>query len=101
MSAAARLLALPIRAYRRWISPALPDRCRFYPTCSYYAVEALRVHGAWKGAWLTLKRLGRCQPFHSGGFDPVPPDGGPSRRGQAACGAGQARTDEPEVTTND
>ena len=69
----ARVLTWPIVAYRRWISPALPDRCRFYPSCSAYAVEALSVHGARRGMWLTVKRLARCQPFHPGGFDPVPP----------------------------
>ncbi|ADD46100.1 membrane protein insertion efficiency factor YidD [Stackebrandtia nassauensis] len=69
---AARTLSWPIMAYRRWISPTLPARCRFYPSCSAYALEAVRVHGAVRGGWLSLKRLGRCQPFHSGGFDPVP-----------------------------
>lgn len=73
MSWPARALTAPIAVYRRWISPALPDRCRFYPSCSAYAVEALRVHGAARGIWLTIKRLARCQPFHPGGFDPVPP----------------------------
>ncbi|MFD0557588.1 hypothetical protein FB566_2865 [Stackebrandtia endophytica] len=72
MSVMARVLSWPVIAYRRWISPALPDRCRFYPTCSAYAVEAIQVHGAARGAWLTVKRLGRCHPFHAGGFDPVP-----------------------------
>lgn len=69
----ARLLMLPVIAYRRWVSPALPARCRFYPTCSTYAVEALRVHGAVRGAGLVVWRLLRCQPFHPGGYDPVPP----------------------------
>jgi putative membrane protein insertion efficiency factor len=69
----ARVLALPIIAYRRWISPALPARCRFYPSCSAYALEALAIHGAWKGLGLALWRLLRCQPFHPGGYDPVPP----------------------------
>jgi uncharacterized protein len=69
----ARVLAAPIIAYRRWISPALPARCRFYPSCSAYAMEALAVHGAGRGLWLTLRRLLRCQPFHPGGYDPVPP----------------------------
>jgi putative membrane protein insertion efficiency factor len=69
----ARVLALPIIAYRRWISPALPARCRFYPSCSAYALEALATHGAWRGLRLTLWRLLRCQPFHPGGYDPVPP----------------------------
>ena len=69
----ARVLALPIIAYRRWISPVLPARCRFYPSCSAYALEALATHGAWRGLRLTLWRLLRCQPFHPGGYDPVPP----------------------------
>ncbi|WP_083947954.1 membrane protein insertion efficiency factor YidD [Thermobifida cellulosilytica] len=73
----ARVLILPIRGYQRFISPLLPPVCRFYPSCSTYAVEALRVHGAWRGLWLTARRLGRCHPFHPGGLDPVPP-----RRGE-------------------
>ncbi|GAA1267085.1 membrane protein insertion efficiency factor YidD [Saccharothrix xinjiangensis] len=70
---AARALLLPVRFYRRFISPALPPTCRFHPTCSAYAVEALTVHGALRGSWLTLRRLGRCGPWHPGGLDPVPP----------------------------
>jgi putative membrane protein insertion efficiency factor len=69
----ARVLVLPIIAYRRWISPVLPARCRFYPSCSAYALEALATHGAVRGLWLTLRRLLRCHPFHPGGYDPVPP----------------------------
>jgi putative membrane protein insertion efficiency factor len=72
-SLAARLLSLPIVAYRRWVSPAIPARCRFYPTCSAYALEAVAVHGAVRGAWLAVRRLLRCHPFHPGGYDPVPP----------------------------
>ena len=72
----ARLLSLPIVAYRRWISPALPARCRFHPSCSAYALEAISVHGAWRGLWLAVRRVLRCQPFHPGGFDPVPPPRG-------------------------
>ena len=68
----ARLLTAAIVAYRRYLSPALPARCRFYPSCSTYAVEAITTHGAVRGAWLTLRRLLRCHPFHPGGFDPVP-----------------------------
>lgn len=68
-----RLLSLPIIAYRRWISPALPNRCRFYPSCSAYTLEALFRHGIVRGLWLSLRRLGRCHPFHPGGYDPVPP----------------------------
>lgn len=67
-----RFLALPIIAYRRWVSPALPARCRFYPSCSAYAMEALARHGALRGSGLAVRRLLRCHPFHRGGYDPVP-----------------------------
>ncbi|MEU7571668.1 MULTISPECIES: membrane protein insertion efficiency factor YidD [unclassified Micromonospora] len=73
------MLLVPIIAYRRWISPALPARCRFYPSCSAYAVEAVSRHGALRGAWLTVRRLSRCHPFHPGGHDPVPEPGGRRR----------------------
>nr|WP_308204469.1 membrane protein insertion efficiency factor YidD [Glycomyces harbinensis] len=68
-----RVVGAPVIAYRRWISPALPARCRFYPSCSAYTLEALSRHGAVRGIWLSLRRLGRCHPFHPGGHDPVPP----------------------------
>jgi len=58
--------------YRRGISPVLTPRCRFEPSCSAYAEEAIRTHGAWRGGWLALGRLLRCQPFARGGIDPVP-----------------------------
>lgn len=67
------LLVLPIRGYKRWISPLLGHRCRFYPSCSSYAVEALKVHGPVKGLALAVWRLFRCGPWSEGGFDPVPP----------------------------
>ena len=60
-----------LRIYKRWISPMLPSACRFHPTCSEYMMEAIERHGAWRGVGLGLKRLGRCHPFHQGGFDPV------------------------------
>jgi len=66
-----RLLVLPLRFYQRWISPALGQRCRFAPSCSRYAVEALQVHGVLRGSWLTLRRLARCHPWNPGGYDPV------------------------------
>ena len=69
----ARLLLVLLDGYRRWVSPLLGPRCRFAPSCSAYALEALEVHGAGRGTWLTLRRLGRCHPFHPGGHDPVPP----------------------------
>ena len=66
------LLAL-IRFYQRHISPAFPPCCRFSPTCSQYAVEAIEKYGPWKGGWLALKRFLRCHPFYKGDyFDPVP-----------------------------
>ena len=67
-----RLLATLIRGYQRFVSPALPPSCRFYPSCSQYALEAVTRHGALKGGWLAARRLARCHPFHPGGFDPVP-----------------------------
>ena len=66
------LLQAPIRAYRRILSPLLPRACRFHPSCSVYALEALEVHGPLKGLLLTAWRLARCQPFARGGMDPVP-----------------------------
>jgi putative membrane protein insertion efficiency factor len=68
----ARVVAAPIVAYRRWISPALPARCRFYPSCSAYALEAVRTRGVIVGLGLATWRLLRCHPFHPGGYDPVP-----------------------------
>ncbi|MBF9132134.1 membrane protein insertion efficiency factor YidD [Plantactinospora solaniradicis] len=76
MTLGARVLAGPIVAYRRWISPALPARCRFHPSCSAYALEAVAGHGALRGAFLAVRRLLRCHPFHPGGYDPVPEPGG-------------------------
>jgi len=66
------LLLVAVRAYRRLVSPALPNACRFYPSCSAYAEGALVRHGAAKGTWLATRRLLRCHPFHPGGIDPVP-----------------------------
>jgi len=61
-----------IKMYKNLISPWLPSSCRFYPTCSQYAMEALEKYGFLKGSSLSLKRILKCHPFHSGGFDPVP-----------------------------
>ncbi len=64
--------ALPLLALRHCISPFTPPSCRFTPTCSQYAVEALRRHGPLRGSWLTLRRLSRCHPWGGSGYDPVP-----------------------------
>jgi uncharacterized protein len=63
-----------IRGYQIAISPWFPAKCRFHPTCSHYAIEAIETHGSAKGAWLSLKRILKCHPFSEGGFDPVPPE---------------------------
>lgn len=67
-----RLLILPIRAYQFLVSPFLGNHCRFHPSCSAYAQEAILRHGAARGGWLALRRIGRCHPWHEGGLDPVP-----------------------------
>jgi len=68
----ARVLILPIRFYQRFISPLTPPSCRFTPTCSQYAVEALQKYGPLKGLWLAVRRLLRCHPWGGSGYDPVP-----------------------------
>ncbi|MCM1163120.1 MAG: membrane protein insertion efficiency factor YidD [Muribaculaceae bacterium] len=72
MNILSRLLILPIRFYQCAISPLFPPVCRFTPTCSQYAIEAISRHGAIKGLWLALKRIARCHPWGGSGYDPVP-----------------------------
>lgn len=79
------LLVGAVRAYQLVVSPWLGPTCRFYPSCSAYAVDALRGHGAVRGTWLAVRRLLRCHPWNPGGIDPVPPRG-PSRRQRAREG---------------
>jgi uncharacterized protein len=67
-----RILIALITVYRWCISPVLGNHCRFYPSCSQYALEAVHEHGPWRGSWLALRRLLRCHPWHPGGIDPVP-----------------------------
>ncbi|ALG89200.1 MULTISPECIES: membrane protein insertion efficiency factor YidD [Actibacterium] len=72
MTPLAWLLSLPVRAYRLILSPWVGKSCRYQPTCSAYALEALEKHGAIRGGWLVLRRIGRCHPFGGDGYDPVP-----------------------------
>ena len=78
-----RLAAFLIRLYQWTLSPLLGPRCRFHPSCSQYALEALERFGLVRGGWLALRRIGRCHPFHPGGYDPVPD--GAAQKGPAAC----------------
>ena len=66
------IVLLPIRFYRIFISPLTPSSCRFTPTCSEYAVQAVKKHGPFKGSWLAIKRIARCHPWGGHGYDPVP-----------------------------
>lgn len=67
-----RAMLLFVHAYQRFVSPYTPPSCRFYPSCSAYAADAIARYGAWKGGLLTVRRLLHCHPFHPGGYDPVP-----------------------------
>jgi putative membrane protein insertion efficiency factor len=78
------VLRFLLRFYQLAISPMMTPSCRFYPTCSNYALEALQVHGAGKGSWLAVKRVCRCHPWNDGGVDPVPP--ATSNSSTTACG---------------
>lgn len=86
---AAALLVALVQTYRRLVSPLLPPRCRFAPTCSAYAVGALQTHGARRGSWLAARRVVSCHPFHPGGYDPVPPARSPG----GDAGPGSSPTD--------
>jgi uncharacterized protein len=80
-----QLIRVLIRAYQLAISPLLGARCRFHPSCSQYALEAVERHGSRRGGWLAIRRLARCHPFHPGGYDPVPLD--PNGVTEQACHA--------------
>lgn len=74
-SIAARLLMGSVRVYQKVLSPFMGANCRYYPSCSEYGYDAIRLHGAGRGSLMAVKRIGRCQPFHEGGYDPVPEPG--------------------------
>jgi putative membrane protein insertion efficiency factor len=76
------LLIFLVRGYRLLISPLSPPTCRFQPTCSQYAIEAIAQHGALQGSWLAAQRILRCHPFHPGGYDPVPLGVQPQKDGE-------------------
>ena len=84
-----RLMIALVRGYQLLISPVLGNNCRYMPSCSAYTIEAMEKHGPLRGLWLGIKRVGRCHPFHAGGYDPVPdPDGG------KGCGHDHGHKDE-------
>lgn len=83
LSLAASLLRGAVQAYRYSFAALLGGQCRFHPSCSEYAMAAIEAHGALRGAWLAVRRIGRCHPFSAGGFDPVPPRAGAP--GQMDC----------------
>lgn len=67
-----KIIVFIIRGYRKLVSPLFPPSCRFYPTCSEYSEQAIAKYGVMKGGWMSLRRVGKCHPFHPGGYDPVP-----------------------------
>ncbi|MEA3638385.1 MAG: membrane protein insertion efficiency factor YidD [Lamprobacter sp.] len=89
-----RLVRGLIRAYQWVLSPVLGNHCRFYPTCSQYAIEAVEHHGVLRGGWLGIRRLLRCHPWHPGGVDPVPRPGKQSSKASDA----DAKTSSPSPT---
>ena len=86
MSRAARALLFTVRVYQAFFSAMMPSACKFYPSCSHYAAEALRIHGARRGSWLALRRISRCHPFTRGGVDLVPDAADPLCRANSGAG---------------
>jgi uncharacterized protein len=97
-TAAAKPLISVVRGYRRFVSPLFGPVCRFHPSCSAYGLEALQVHGALRGSWLTVKRISRCHPFSAGGYDPVPPPRDHAAAGEGATEGATGATDGDAVT---
>lgn len=99
MSPLAHIAALPVRFYRLVFSPWVGFNCRYQPTCSAYALEALEKHGGLKGSWLTLRRIGRCHPWGGDGYDPVPDSGDQKVSDQCGCHADKSRDPADKDTT--
>ena len=97
----ARGLLAVVRFYQRAISPAFPPRCRFEPSCSAYAAEAIEVHGAGRGTWLAVRRLAKCAPWHPGGVDLVPPRAGTAEPTHSSCTAALDPTTPPAPPADD
>ena len=97
----ARALLAAVRFYQRAISPAFPPRCRFEPSCSAYAAEAIEVHGAGRGTWLAVRRLAKCGPWHPGGVDLVPPRAGTAEPTHSSCTAASDPTTPPVPPADD
>jgi putative membrane protein insertion efficiency factor len=96
MSLAARALLFAVRVYQAFFSALMPSACKFYPSCSHYAAEAVRIHGARRGLWLALRRVSRCHPFTPGGVDLVPDAADfPKSRTGFSLSAFVGRTSEP------
>ena len=96
MSRLARALLFAVRVYQTFFSAMMPSACKFYPSCSHYAAEALRIHGARRGSRLALKRISRCHPFTRGGVDLVP-DAADNGAGFSLPGAGLAENQNPQA----
>jgi putative membrane protein insertion efficiency factor len=96
------MIKFVIRGYQLCISPFIASRCRFYPSCSHYALEALEKHGALRGSWMSIKRLLRCHPFNEGGFDPVPDSAitGNTKQSQIHNGAHDHCDHQHELSTS-
>nr|WP_321507925.1 membrane protein insertion efficiency factor YidD [uncultured Celeribacter sp.] len=101
MTPLAYLISLPVRAYRLTFSPWIGYNCRYQPTCSAYAMEALEKHGAIKGTYLTIRRLGRCHPLGGSGYDPVPPCGHDHGAESTPSGSKPATTEPPAPETKE
>lgn len=86
-SPAARVMMASVRVYQKVLSPAMGGNCRYYPSCSQYGHDAIRLYGAGRGSWMAVKRIGRCQPFHEGGYDPVPEPGDNSNNKNTNAGS--------------